>query len=111
VNHSDSYQIHLAVKELDEEGYDCREIRKRLSGKWTLTYRQVWYYKKQRLPSSRVAKNYKTPSMTSKGMVWAKFPQGERMSCEMCEMLKKCNEAVKTGNFIACEVPLEKELL
>lgn len=111
MNHSDSLQIHLAVKELDADGLSCGEIIEKLRDKWKLTYRQVWYYKRQKPPSSRVAKRYKVPSMTTKGIVWAKFPQGSRMSCEDCKMKELCAEAVKHGNFIACEVPLEKELL
>ena len=50
------------------------------------------------------------PLLTMRGWVWC-VPETRNRSCKGCEMDKYCREAVRDGNYIACELVLVEELL
>ena len=112
MNRQDAFLIHLEVKELEKDGCGLREIVAALNAKWRLSYSQVVYYRdRYHVPQDKVVKDYQVPLLTKRGVVWAKMKKDDRRTCELCEMCKRCLEAVSRGDFIACEAPLEKELL
>ena len=51
---------------------------------------------------------YTLPLVTRSGVKTCHYKGKD--DCEKCEMLERCREMVKDGNFVACEVPLVKEV-
>jgi len=51
---------------------------------------------------------YTMPLKTTRGMKLYHHKGCD--DCRDCEMLEKCREEVAKGNFVACEVPLAKEV-
>ena len=50
------------------------------------------------------------PLLTLHGWVWC-VPETVNRSCKGCKMERYCREAVRDGNFIACELVFKEELL
>jgi len=51
---------------------------------------------------------YTMPLLTRSGMKVCHHKGKD--DCEKCEMIERCRELVADGNFVACEVPLVKEV-
>jgi len=51
---------------------------------------------------------YMMPLLTRSGMKVCHHKGTD--DCEKCEMLERCRALVAEGNFVACEVPLVKEV-
>ncbi len=73
------------------------------------------------LPAPRLVRVTHIPMQTSKGTIWmhpirppkrrGAYNAGPFNPCEHCPLESQCHEAVQRGDFIACERPLEREIM
>lgn len=93
-----------------------KELAEEIGCSWhtVRTYRQDWNRRHGKpvkpIPDLLDIPPDDLPLLTLHGWMWCE-PISMRLNCEKCDMIELCKEAVKDGNFIACERMLEDEVL
>lgn len=95
----------------DDVNYSNEEIALMIGCKPSTVAAYLREWDRHREHASLMTTPYEIPVETRVGRKLIHYYDPTRNDCNGCPLLAICTRMVRQGDFIACEVPLEKEML